>query len=478
MKKSRLFLLALMLVLLVSVCLTGCQEAEPQETEPPVMEAYYNMEGAKYNDNGVSSRPAESDGTYKVLFSQKGKAVTKTVAADKELINKIDSMNILGLVCDEAGVVTGVKTVEDMGGKIIAEGYHVLTYARGKMMAYAKKDFSDEGIEMAVTSRNSYVVNVTEEEPMRIFELIKGDKIIAVQDAQGIITDVFFYEGGDIRNGKDQFCPCADCKEKGKTETHFEAWLQSSSGVGESGHYFLIEDLELADQLSMAANVKFTLDLNGYTVTVSEEKRVASVHNEGAYFALMDSSEAQTGKMMATDPLLEKNGNGAVVWVRYGTFELFSGTLDASQCVSGGHGAVVNIPNGSTFNMYGGTIIGGTTKPMELESGGKSAGGHGGALYISGTFNMYDGLVKGGTALANGTGRGRGGCIAIMGDGVMNMYGGEVIGGTDDGGYNEGLMYINKGGVFNHEGGTITEAPATETPSTDTPATEAPSTEG
>lgn len=483
MKKSRLFLLALMLVLLVSVCLAGCQEKEPEVTEPPVMEAYYNLEGAEYNNNGVSSRPAEADGTYKVMFNYKRQLVTKTVKADQELINKIDSMNVLGLVCDEAGVVVGVKTVEEMGGKIVADGYYVLAAARAKIEAYQNKDFSDAGIELSVPSRYASICDVTVLESNPNFsytDFLKGDQIVAVEDAQGVITDVFFYQGGDIRNGKDQYCP--HCKET----VHFEAWQNEHGKFESSGHYFLYKDLELADQCSVAEKVKFVLDLNGYTVFCdNDNKRIVSVHNPGGYLAVMDSSAEQTGKILNNHAKQQNNGSGGCVWVRYGTFELFSGTLDASTCVSGGYGAAVNVPSGSVFNMYGGTILGGTSIAMDYTDGNgneaKTAGGHGGAIYLQGTFNMYGGKIEGGTALANGTNRGRGGCIAITGNGIFNMYDGEIIGGYDDGGYDEGLMYVAKGCQFNQIGGTVKEAPPkTETPSetpSETP-TETPSTEG
>ena len=141
MKKNGLLILALMTVLLVCVCFVGCQTNEPEVTEaaPPVMDAYYNIHGATYNNNGVSSRPAEADGTYKVLLSRKGKNITMTVKADQELINKIDSMRILGLEVDESNVVIGVKTVEEMGGKIICDGYYVYLNGKAQLVVYKEE---------------------------------------------------------------------------------------------------------------------------------------------------------------------------------------------------------------------------------------------------------------------------------------------------------------------------------------------------
>ncbi len=483
MKKSKLLVLALMLVVLVSVCLAGCQQTESTptteatEAPPPVMEAYYNVDGATYNNNGVSSRPAEADGTYKVLFSRKGKPVTMTVKADQELINKIDSLNVLGLVVDESKVVTGVKTVEEMGGKIVYDGYYIYVTGRATIVIHEKSDYSDAGVELAVPSNQTVftdlVTDPTKPDKTTYGDLMRGDQIFAVQDYEGKITDVFFYKGGLIRTGIDQYCP--HCCEEGQT-VHFDAWTQTSSSIQKSAHLFLYQDLELADQVMIGQNLYLVLDLNGYTVfDQNPTKRILTTFGENTYFGLMDSSEAKTGRVLNDHTQLE-NGLGATVWVNKGVFELFGGTIDATKCTSSGYGAAVAVLENGKFIMHeGGVILGGTTiANMQKDDGTViNGGGHGGAVYCTGVFEMYGGKIEGGTAVANGTNRGRGGCLAIGGSGVFNMYGGEIIGGYDDGGFNEGLMYKSNSATFNQTGGTIKEAP----PKTETPS-ETPSTEG
>ena len=442
----------LAIAVMAALCFVGCNQ-EPAETEPPVMEAYWNVDGERYNDNGVSSRPVEADGTYKVMFAHKGKATKLTVKGDKMLIDKIDSMTILGVVKDDSGAVVDVKTVEDMGGKILYEGYEL---EAGSAFEMNVLDPDGKVVNIKTPTRSCYVTDLVSDPayPQRIYPdtLIRGDKIVAVQDYAGTITDVFFYAPGLIRSGIDQYCP--HCCEEGET-VHFEAWMQYTSSVQESAHYFLFEDLELADQLSTKENVELVMDLNGFTISVLGDKRVSALFSKGSYFGLLDSSEAQTGKMIATSQTYA--GQGAVVWVRYGTFEMFSGTLDASQAICGGYGAVVNIPSGSTFNMYGGTIIGGTSIPMEKEDGTVTLGGHGGSVLVQGTFNMYGGTIRDGKAYANGTNRGRGGNIALMSNGVFNMYGGEVYGGIADGTAENstGDLYKASSAKFNQYGGSF-----------------------
>lgn len=455
MKRSRLFFLALICVLLVTVCLAGCQQnqqepAETQPTEPPVMEAYYNVEGATYNTNGVSSRPAQADGTYKVKFAYRGRTLTKTIKADAALINQIDSMNILGLVFDEQGVVTGVKTVEEMGGKIIANGYYVEMFANNRMQTNPNKDYSGEKELLKLDAKNSIVTDVTKADAIqRLDTLLKGDQIVAVQDAAGVITDVFYFKGGEIRTGLDKYCP--HCKE----EVHWKAWLETGVAVNVTGHFFLVEDLEVADQLSIGANVEFILDLNGFTVTGGAGKRVISLHNEGCYMAILDNSEAKTGKVVSATGD-NTSAQGGIVWVRHGTFELFSGTLDASGTTIGAHGGAVHVPAGNTFNMYGGTIIGALSKNLTKADGNVTVGGHGGSVYVLGTFNMYDGVIKDGAVEACGTTRGRGGNVAVDGSGTFNMSGGEIYGGKADNG--EADLYVASKATFKQTGGTIGKA--------------------
>ena len=169
---SRMIIIALIAVLLVSLALTGCQQTpaqptdsgnettaptqpkdtKPQETdptEPPEepFEVYWNMDKLTYmpaeNTDGVSARKPEADGSYSVKFVYKGKTVTKKVKGDAELINKIDALLVIGdLVVDASDVVTGIKTVEEMGGTIASSGTYVSKYNGSTIIVNAESDFS------------------------------------------------------------------------------------------------------------------------------------------------------------------------------------------------------------------------------------------------------------------------------------------------------------------------------------------------
>lgn len=132
------------------------------------------------------------------------------------------------------------------------------------------------------------------------------------------------------------------------------------------------------------------------------------------------------------------------------------------------HSGVVAIID-STFNLYSGTIqtnekhkpilkggaitVSGTMNMYGGEVIGCTVeGGGGGAIIVSvgKTFNMYGGTVSGGSVNAEVT---CGGNICV--DGTMNMYGGTVTGGkTMTNLSHGGNIYV--AGAFNMEGGTVT----------------------
>lgn len=479
MKKNKLLLLVLGIALLAALCLTACNQ-EPAETEPPVMDAYWNLNGAEYNNNGVSSREAKG-GVYTIQVVYKGK-LTKLKVEDKALVDKIDSMQIFGVDKNDKGVVTAVKTVEDMGGKIMYEGY---AFEVGDAFQLNAVSPEGETVNIKTPSRSCFVTDLVSdpEDPVRIFpeELVRGDLIVAVQDYNGEFTNVYFYQAGLIRSGKDQFCP--HCCEEGET-VHFEAWMQGVKPGMEGGHYFMYEDREIADQMGASRNTELVIDLNGFKIFCeNQSKRIIATYikdcpqGEGCYIGFMDTSEAKTGTIL-NDHKQEQNGNGAAMWVTsYGTVEMFGGTIDASKCHTNSNGPAVYVNSGSTFILHeGATVIGGISEAAMKEDGsGRTGGGNGGAIYNGGTVLMHGGKIIGGTVLGYETDRGRGG--AVYNGGSFMMYGGEIVGGySDEEAYDKdgnlldfSIIYDSTKNGFQQLGGVLTAAPEKVEPAPETP---------
>lgn len=76
---------------------------------------YWNVDrGANIDpDTGLSTRTPSPDGVYRILFAYDGKQVELPVI-DKNLVNYIDTMDVMNLTRNEEGYITGVKAVEDV----------------------------------------------------------------------------------------------------------------------------------------------------------------------------------------------------------------------------------------------------------------------------------------------------------------------------------------------------------------------------
>ena len=154
---------------------------------------------------------------------------------------------------------------------------------------------------------------------------------------------------------------CAHCD----TEVIFDSF--AADKVAGSAHLELTEDVTL-EQLVIAQDADVVIDLNGKTL------KTAALVN---------------GKLSVIDGV----GGGTV-------------TGAATDAVNGG---VVTVSAGATFNLYSGTVTGGTASEK------------GGNIYCAeGTFNMHGGTVTGGAAAEGGN--------LYIGTGTFTMEGGSITG--------------------------------------------------
>lgn len=133
------------------------------------------------------------------------------------------------------------------------------------------------------------------------------------------------------------------------------------------------------------------------------------------------------------------------MWVRYGTFDLWAGKINAKDVTNAKYGSAVGSEKGTVFNMYGGKITGGKVTT------------NGATLYLRGTLNMLGGVIENGNSTTGSTGYA--GNVYIGSTGVMNMYGGTITGGKASrhgGNISTETNSAGTGGaVLNMYGGTI-----------------------
>jgi len=259
-----------------------------------------------------------------------------------------------------------------------------------------------------------------------------GNKFVA--DENGTIRYVNGENG--CKNHKDENgSVVAGCDGTLLTWTPWTATNVLPKASTESGNYYLTAPVILEAQNSIAANVKIALDLNGFEVKNKENTRMYSMHNEGVEMILTDTSANQTGKLTARGT---HSDHSLTLWVRYGTLNMYGGTVDASLMSTTGtassYAPCMRVNNTATFNMFGGKVIGGTCTDKTY--------GKGASVYISsgGTMNLYGGEVTGGNAYNGGN---------ILVDGTLNAYGGKI---TDGEATNYGGNIYFEYGVVNISG--------------------------
>ena len=84
---------------------------------------YWNVDRALYADaSGMSTRPAEADGTYHITFAIDGEQKVYQIA-DKRLVNAIDTSDAMGLVFDEDGNVIDMVPVNTIAKEVAVNAY-------------------------------------------------------------------------------------------------------------------------------------------------------------------------------------------------------------------------------------------------------------------------------------------------------------------------------------------------------------------
>ena len=447
--------------------LNSNQQEEPPKPQDDVQtyDIYWNVDREQYmvqTESGLSARKRDKDGFWHIRFFVNGQ-LTELKVADGAIVSAIDSARAMGLEFDAEGTVIGVIDIDDMPVTKAAWNFFVKSVGKKKVKFNSSTSF--EGINAELTlAENCEIYDMTGHsgEPGTKTELLEMDRVCAFANEDGEVYLIFVYERQIV---KTITAYCDECKE----EAQWVEWTDTKTLPIVSGHYFLSGDVTLRDQQSILENnTKICLDLNGKTVTGARNCRVYALFEHNIVLSIFDNSEAKTGVIKAIG---ESPNEGGVIWVRHkdGTCNLYGGTLDGSEYYLinaevyegdniyyvGKHGATVN--TGGTFNMYNGTIIGGTA--YRAENCPWEYAGNGGAVCVmphndveAGIFNMYDGEIYGGIANAGGN-------IQLYGE--MNMYGGKIYGGqTKDANGKliqstgwENMFIVN--GTFSMSGGEI-----------------------
>ena len=462
-KKKILILSGLLLLLIVGAvgAYFGLVKREPV-VEEVTSKLYWNADRDQYIPElgGNTIRKPEEDGLWTVRFLVEGELVEYRVA-DKETMISVDEKAVLGLEINDEGIITKAIDIRDMGIREVAKSFYVQPMRDNVVVANSSVTGNAVDVSLRLSSESN-IWNVTGKvEPLGVKDKLQlMDCIRAFNNESGTITDVFIVEREDILNGVSAERYCDHCQQV----VTWRMWLGAGALPYSSGHYRLITDVELSGQHSMTKNTDVVLDLNGKTISNKNEGRILSLHDEGVALSIVDGSEEKTGMIKAHG---EYTAHGGVVWVRYGTFNMYAGTINASEVIdAGANGAAIQVNPDTTFNMYGGTIIGGTAKPAVLKNEETeekyTSGGMGGSIYCQGTMNMYGGEILDGKVSSAKDHKGEmagiaGGNIALISKGILNMYGGKISGGkvAEPYGHGGNISIRSETAVLNMSGGEI-----------------------
>ena len=91
------------------------QGDQPDEGATPSSPVYFNLDRIEFTDpeTGLSTREKGDDGLYTIRFACEGKII-EMKTADKQLVNFVDTMDAVGLVLDENGLIIDVLNVKDV----------------------------------------------------------------------------------------------------------------------------------------------------------------------------------------------------------------------------------------------------------------------------------------------------------------------------------------------------------------------------
>ena len=485
--------LAAVLALLLTQCVGGQTQNPTETTTAPVIreegyDLYWNLDRAEYDgksEAGMSSRKTGSDGFFHVRFFKDGQIVELKVA-DRKVINAIDVTDLMGLQFDENGIVTGIVRVEQMPVERVGWKFYVQSIGGNLVKLNSSKRLDGLEILLEVEDYTAiYDMTGLEGEVGRKVKMpAELDRVIAIADLQGRLTHVFVTDRSEFMFTVE--AECQHCKET----VSWKKYTKTDEFPSMPGHYILQNDIRFkGSQVQLPEDSSICVDLNGKTVSKTDGGRMIALFNPGAKFALMDSSEEQTGTILVTG----ESAQGVGIWLRYGEFHFYGGTIDATAANTRSGGAAVALDANTFMYMHGGTIRGGNAKTEYNEETNSYSRGMGGAVLVAGKFVMNDGLIEGGKAIPlpgyNAKGqlvnnRGYGGNLLARGNAVVELNGGiirdgyagtaggnlyidgsaelllngtQILGGYVDGrGANGGSIYVGSKASVTMTGGSVT----------------------
>ena len=411
-------LLALSLVFVLSACGGDAQDATSGTTEPvtdPVNESaaptlsadtvvFFNPDRKLYEglaDDSLTARPKNlDDGYFHIEFASDGKIV-EHLAKKRMVVNLVDTNSAMALQFDEKNNITGIYTVEEMGGSVAIDSLYVTGSTDTTLTINTNNTFTGEEITYNLAEgAKIYDVSDKENNYGAVTELVEVDEIYAIANAKGEITHVWVLSRASQHNGRGG-CICGvnegpEHKEgcDGSLIYVWQPWPYENSLPTASGYYYLDvpgKKITLSEFFRLRNAADIFIDLNGHTITTCGPIYMFQEAAVATNLTLLDSTGG--AKFIVKHEEGETNIQ-ATFFVHYGkkhVFTMYGGTVDASGITgAGGNGGVIR-SIGGTVNLYGGKVIG-TKDPSNT----------GNCVWSSGIVNIKDCEITKGNAKKGG----------------------------------------------------------------------------
>ena len=226
----------------------------------------------------------------------------------------------------------------------------------------------------------------------------------------------------------------------------FEAWTAIDS-LPTSGSWYLTANVTVSSLTTILDDSTLNLCLNGKTVTYTGSNGSVFQVGYGSRGTLNLYDEDGDHGVITGGKGFQNSGRtfGGNVRITKGTFNMYGGTISGGTAQYGGG---VYIQTGSAFNMYGGSIT------------GCSATEHGGGVYVNddASFTMYGGTISGNNTDTSGDKYGGG----VMNYGTFTLNSGLITNNTSVYGGGVCIKAYIPAPIFNLNGGTITNNTAIE----------------
>ena len=361
---------------------------------------YWNVDRQYDSDNQATKRVPNQEGYYEVVLAVNGQQNTYRTQ-DLNIINAIDATATKCFGLQVSGdMITKFYKTSSVDGGVQFCSWDTVTSITGNMVIAEESDGSQTYT--GKLTENTQVYNVTgngafvgEKTTLEV-----GDKIHALKFTNGDLNVIFVVDRKEKITQETAYCQL--CEQ----DVTWYSWDGTATFEHEK-HYFLKRDVNVSKTAYIGAEdntqMEVTLDLRGYDITATARVfRVYGIFNllgEGTIYA---NATGQAAGFYVYDAA---------------TFNMYGGSFVGgenanSQCGLGALG--LKAGSQATFNLYGGHLLGGNT----LKDGGNLT------MYHSSVFNMYGGT------LAEGRTLGAGGNIHAGAEAKINLYGGSILGGT------------------------------------------------